>query len=129
MADSEFDGLTKAAKANYIRLEPHAAEDCAKLCGELITELDSAINSATQLAAVQGFGNIANAIEIAQRYNDRATNGDSSLQHALTKHRDVVSDMMETFIASGRAYLTNENASAADLSKYDSTVNDYRPKS
>ncbi|WP_067667219.1 hypothetical protein [Nocardia miyunensis] len=127
--DSEFDTLTKAAKGNYIRLEPQAAQDCAKLCGELITELNSAINNAKSLADVKGFGNIKNATDLAQRYDDRATGGDSSLQHSLTKHREVVSDMMETFIAAGRAYLKNENASAADLSKYDSTVNGFRPKS
>lgn len=125
--DSEFDGLTKAAEGNYIRLEPQAAKDCARLCGQMITELNSAINNAESLSNVQGFGNIANATALAQRYGDRATNGDSSLRHSLTKHRDVVSDMMETFIAAGRAYLVNEDASAADLASYDETVSGYRP--
>lgn len=127
--DSEFDGLTAAAEGDYIRLEPQAAQDCAKLCGDMIEALTTAINDAESLADVQGFGDIANATALAQRYNDRATAGDSSLQYSLTKHRDVVSDMMETFIAAGRAYLVNEDASAADLASYDETVNGYRPQS
>lgn len=127
MADSEFDTLTKAAEGHYIRLEPGAAQECARLCGLLITDLNSAINDADSLAGVEGFGTIANAVSLAQRYGELANKGDSSLKHALTKHRDLVADMMETFIAAGRAYLVNEDASAADLAGYDEKVAGYRP--
>ncbi|KAA8879684.1 hypothetical protein F3087_43795 [Nocardia colli] len=130
MADpSEFDRLTKAAKDNYIRLEPQAAQDCAKMCSQMITELDKAINDADHLATVQGFGtNLPNATDLAKRYNDRANNGDSSLKYALTKHREVVNDMLETFISAGRAYLQNEHATTAAISTYDSAVDAFRPK-
>ncbi|WP_069162226.1 hypothetical protein [Nocardia altamirensis] len=128
--DSEFDGLTKAAKGRHIRLKPDAAQNCAKLCSDMIIELNSAIGNASKLANTQGFGNnITNANDLAKRYNDRATTGDSSLHHALTKHREMVNDMMETFIASGRAYLENEKASAAELSKYETAIKELRPKS
>ncbi|MBH0777591.1 hypothetical protein [Nocardia bovistercoris] len=126
--DSEFDSLTKAAKGRYIRLEPQAAQDCARLCGLMITELDKAINNTQSLTNVQGFGTIADATALAGRYNDRAATGDSSLKHSLTKHREVVNDMMETFIAAGRSYLENEHASAARLSAYETAVSGYRPQ-
>ncbi|WP_216894425.1 hypothetical protein [Nocardia alni] len=129
MADSsDFTALTKAAKGNYIRLDPQAAQDCAKMCSDLITELNSAINDATNLSTLaknKAFGDdgiIPNAKDLADRYDALADSGDSSLQHVLGKHVKVVSDMMDTFIAAGRAYLTNENASAADISKYDNTI-------
>ena len=129
MADSsDFTALTKAATGNYIRLDPQAAQDCAKMCSDLITELKSAINDTGKLATLahdQAFGDgtiIPNAKDLADRYDSRAGGGDSSLQHALGKHVKVVSDMMDTFVAAGRAYLTNEHASAADISKYDNTI-------
>ncbi|WP_024799538.1 hypothetical protein [Nocardia sp. BMG51109] len=132
MADSEFDRLTNAAKGQHIRLEPTAAQDCAKLCGDMLTKLDSAIGDAATLGTFKGgFGDgsvVPNAHDLAERYSDRADGGDSSLKHVLTKHREVVNDMMDTFIAAGRAYLTNENASAQALSDYDTKVAGYRPK-
>jgi hypothetical protein len=122
MADpTDFTPLIKAAKGNYIRLEPQAAQDCAKICSDLITELKSAINDAAKLSTLakdQAFGDgsiIPNAKDLADRYDSRADGGDSSLQHALGKHVTIVSDMMDTFIAAGRAYLTNENASTKDF--------------
>ena len=135
MADSEFDRLTQAAKGNTIRLEPGAAKNCVKLCGDMIDELNSAIGDAKSLGTFKegssnGFGEgVRNAHDLAERYTSRASGGDSSLEHVLTKHRDVVHDMMDTFIAAGRAYLTNDNASADALSKYDHDVAENRPKS
>ncbi|WP_280266729.1 hypothetical protein [Nocardia wallacei] len=132
MADSEFDGLTKAAQGNYIRLKPEAAKKCVELCGDMIDELNSAIGDADQLDDVKGFGEtsaaVPNAKQLADRYKSRVDGGDSSLKHVLTKHRDLVNDMMETFIAAGRAYLTNEDATKADLASYDKAIDGYRPK-
>lgn len=142
MADSsDFTNLTKAAQGNYIRLDPQAAQDCANLCSDLIKELTSTINDIPSLDNVQGFGDgthITNAKDLADAYNALATEakgGDSSLEHALKKHRDIVSDMMDTFIAAGRAYKVNEHASAADLLTYDKAMDackaadEYKPKS
>ncbi|GAB2639964.1 hypothetical protein ACWDYH_08880 [Nocardia goodfellowii] len=126
MADSEFDRLTKAAEGKHIRLEPNAAQDCAKLCSDMVTQLNSAINNAKTLGNVKGFGDLPDATALAQRYSDRATNGDSSLEYALKKHVEVVNDMMDTFIAAGRAYLEHEKASADELAKYDTTTKGYR---
>ncbi|MFC9897060.1 hypothetical protein ACFVMC_25525 [Nocardia sp. NPDC127579] len=126
--DSEFDRLTKAAEGKFIRLKPDAAKECARLCGAMLTELDSAITEATKLADVKGFGTIADADALTKRYNDRATTGDSSLKYSLTKHREVVNDMMETFIVAGRAYLLHEQASADALATYNTAVDSYRPK-
>lgn len=124
---TEFERLTEAAEGNQIRLEDGAAKECARICGEMIDKLTAAINAADSLDDVQGFGNITNANDIAQRYNDRAADGDSSLKYVLTKHREVVGDMLETFIAAGRAYLVNEDASAAQLASYDEAVDEHRP--
>ncbi|RDI46115.1 hypothetical protein [Nocardia mexicana] len=133
MADSEFDGLTKAAKGNYIRLKPEAAKKCVELCGDMIDELNSAIGDADKLAEVKGFGDgagdaVPNAKHLADRYKSRVDGGDSSLKHVLTKHRDLVNDMMETFIAAGRAYWLNEKHTSEDLANYDKAIDGYRPK-
>ena len=123
---TEWGSFRKAAEGNNIRLKPEAATDCATICANLVRELDNAIQNAGLLANVKGFGNIQNATELATKYGERASTGDSSFEHALRKHRTVVNDMMETFIASGRAYLENEKASAADISKYDQSATGIR---
>ncbi|MQY19077.1 hypothetical protein [Nocardia macrotermitis] len=134
MADSEFDTYTKAAKAGRVQLKPQAALDCANMCADLIHELNQTISKSGELATVTGFGNLPNATDLAKRYADRANpQYDSSMPNVLTKHRDVVNDMMETFIASGRAYLKAEDHSAADLSgytlsSYDTQVDSCRAK-
>ncbi|MBU3068003.1 hypothetical protein KO481_41630 [Nocardia sp. NEAU-G5] len=130
---SDFTNLTKAAQGNYIRLDPQAAQDCASLCHDLIKELTNTINDIPNLDNVQGFGlGVQNAIDLANAYNaltTEAKGGDSSLEHALKKHRDVVTDMLDTFAAAGRAYKTNEHDSAAELSKYDKMMDGYKSQS
>jgi len=139
MADADnsgFPDLTKAAKGNYIRLKDDAATKCAQMCVNLIAELDSAIKDADTLAVVNGFGNLPNAEALAKRYSDLAgagkDGGDSSLKHALTRHRAVVSDMKDTFVAAGRAYIENEDATSGAISKavadYESAISGLKPQ-
>lgn len=135
MADSEFDNYTKAAKAGRVQLKPQAALDCANMCADLIHEIDQTIGKSSELATVvPGFGNLPNATDLAKRYATRADpKHDSSMPAVLSKHRDVVNDMMETFIASGRAYLKADGHSAEDiagytLSSYDTKVDSCRAK-
>jgi hypothetical protein len=137
MADnSDFTNLTKAAKGNHIRLKDDAAKKCAQMCVNLIDELDTAIKDADSLATVTGFGNLKDAEELAKRYSDLAGSGkdggDSSLKHALERHRAVVSDMKDTFVAAGRAYLENEDATAGTISKavsdYEAAIGSLKPQ-
>lgn len=116
---SAFSGFTESAQAGDITLDSGIADRCASECQAIIDQLISIQNQIGTLGSVKGFGNgVDNAAELATRFQHRATGGDRSLDKTLENHIEIVNEMKQTFIESGRAYLQTEEGSADALSAF-----------
>jgi hypothetical protein len=106
-SQSEWAGLKAQASGGTLRMEPGAAEACAKACQAANEELYGHINEIRRATRVDGMGSWQSGISLAQKFSEKADgapNGNSAVE-VLKAHQQILLEMRDTFRAAGQSYV------------------------
>ncbi|QIS17814.1 hypothetical protein [Nocardia terpenica] len=132
MGTTPWDDLKNHATSGgkEIKVEPGVAEACAQACSDMIAKMKGyqALINNNGVGKLQPLSYLRSGTQLANDFNGKASELTTDLDH----HIQVLSDLVDTFKAAGKAYSDTDKASADALDKISSTPNaagfsDFKP--
>ncbi|MEG8180170.1 hypothetical protein GZH49_16755 [Nocardia terpenica] len=132
MGTTPWDDLKNHATSGgkEIKVEPGVAEACAQACSDMIAKMKGyqALINNNGVGKLQPLSYLRSGTQLANDFNGKASELTTDLDH----HIQVLSDLVDTFKAAGKAYSDTDKASADALDKISATPNaagfsDFKP--
>ncbi|QKT09466.1 hypothetical protein [Rhodococcus sp. W8901] len=104
----------------HLTLEPGVAEKCAQRCSELIDQLRELKVQSGELTRIDGLGSLPSGLALTRKFEQKASGGEHSLDHALDDHITVVEQMRSVFEKVAADYDAAEQSNIQALNMIDS---------
>ncbi|PXX61462.1 hypothetical protein DFR70_10820 [Nocardia tenerifensis] len=120
MSDTEMQGmltrwqtLKTQAEGGELRLDTDIGQQLAAHAERMRTKLNGLMNKAVELEHLSGFGTLASAEDLRQKFALKANNGNDSAVKRLKQSIDIATLMKETYELAIRK-ISESDQSAAD---------------
>ncbi|GEM29815.1 hypothetical protein NN3_08220 [Nocardia neocaledoniensis NBRC 108232] len=120
----QFQTLASEAAAGRLIIEVDAAERCAKLCEDYITDLNGLARRTQRMVTVDSFGDLNSAKELAKKFANLAEGGEGSGSYfdAARQHIEILTQMADMYRKAGAAYKNCDEATQLAIKQQTTTL-------
>ncbi|WP_280508081.1 hypothetical protein [Nocardia flavorosea] len=110
-----WSGLSSQAESGALELQSGVVEDLAGECNEVLGRVLAVRGKVDLVDSLAPPSNLGSSEALAERFNQKGR----ELREILDDHETILNDMMDTFIAAGKAYSDTDDDSALDIDRVD----------
>ncbi|QIZ36086.1 hypothetical protein [Saccharopolyspora sp. ASAGF58] len=107
--------INQQVGAGKLMLDPEVAEKAAKRCDEEIDALNELYDNAAALQRVTGLGNWPDGKQLAQRFQDKATDGSAGALPLIRELQKELAKQAQAFRDAAKDYRATDEQNADDL--------------
>jgi hypothetical protein len=102
--DAASKEMSSDIASGHFSIEPDAARKAAKACRDQIGRIDTLLGEVRGLGGKVDFGKCDVGTSLAQKFSDKATGSDASLEGLLTKSKTVLEGMAKNYDDAANSY-------------------------
>ncbi|MEU1985383.1 hypothetical protein [Nocardia sp. NPDC019395] len=110
-----WSGLSSQAEGGALELQPGVVEGLADKCNEVLGRVLAVRGKVELVDSLAPFSTLGSGAALTERFNQKGR----ELREILDDHEKILNDMMDTFIAAGKAYSATDDDSALDIDRVD----------
>ncbi|KAA5837174.1 hypothetical protein ABT337_15760 [Saccharopolyspora hirsuta] len=107
--------INQQVGAGKLSLDPKVAEDAAKRVDEEIDKLEDLYKKAYALQRVKGLGDYPDGQQLAQRFQDKATDGEAGALPLIRLLQEELKKQAQAFRDAAKDYRATDEQNADDL--------------
>lgn len=112
---AHWQNLKTQAENGELVMAADIAGKLAQRCDTFIGQLNDAIDKAYDLQYVSGFGGLRSAIQLAEKFANKAVNDEDSAVNRLKQSVEIVELMKQTFELSAEQISETDQQTSQDL--------------
>ncbi|GAB2660889.1 hypothetical protein GCM10027271_19550 [Saccharopolyspora gloriosae] len=112
---AQTQSINQSVGAGMLSLDPEVAEKAAKRVEEEILELRQLARKINSLSLVKGLGNYPDGQQLAQRFQDKATDADAGAFALIRALQEELQKQADAFRGAARDYRATDEQNADDL--------------
>ncbi|MCA1225137.1 hypothetical protein [Saccharopolyspora sp. 6M] len=112
---AQTQSINQQVSAGKLALDPQVAEDAAKRVEEEIEALQQLLKKTQALSVVKGLGDYPDGQQLAQRFQDKATDSNSGAAELVRNLQEELQKQADAFRGAARDYRATDEQNADDL--------------